>query len=100
MNTSPDTESLPPSLRFLKGLVIALMITMIVGVIAVVGLLVTRMPGGTPMLPAGLVLPDGSKASAVTMGQDFILVVTTDGRALVFDIGGTLRQELDLTPDG
>ena len=50
-NALPD---LPPSLRLLKGLVMVLMVTMIVGVITVVWLLVTRMPDGNaaPVPPA------------------------------------------------
>ncbi|MCU0815750.1 MAG: DUF6476 family protein [Cypionkella sp.] len=98
MNPAPDTESLPPSLRFLKGLVITLMVTMIIGVITISVVLVTRMPGGAPILPEGLVLPDGSTAHSVTMARDYILVTTTDGRALVFNVDGSLRQDLRLSP--
>ena len=52
---------MPASLRFLKGLVITLMITMILGVIAVVWALVTRMPDGRVQLPitgSGKVMPN------------------------------------------
>ena len=86
---------LPPSLRFLKHLVTVLTITMIVGVITVVGLLVTRMPVPVagPVLPDTLTLPTGAKAAAVTMGTGWIAVVTTDDRILIFDAAGNLRQE-------
>ena len=49
----PEPE-LPPSLRFLKRLVTVLTITMILGVITVVGLLVTRLTAVAPVasLPA------------------------------------------------
>ncbi len=74
------------------------MVTMIVGVITIVGLLVTRMPSGAvPVLPESLTLPEGAKAEAVTVGGDFVLVVTTDGRALVYGRDGAFRQEIVLS---
>ncbi len=89
---SPD--GLPPGLRFLKGLVIVLMITMIAGVITIVALLVTRMNGPVPV-PDTLTLPEGARAQAVTIGDDWVGVVTTDNRILIFDrVTGALRQEL------
>ncbi|MBH1974608.1 MAG: hypothetical protein I8H94_05965 [Rhodobacteraceae bacterium] len=101
MNDTPEEQALPPSLRFLKALVITLTITMIVGVITVVGLLVTRMPDGramAPVLPQALALPDGAKAQAVTMGAGWIGVVTTDNRILIFTPDGALQQELQIAP--
>ena len=98
MDDTPDPAGLPPSLTFLRWLVIVLMITMIVGVITIVGLLVTRMPSGAgPVLPESLTLPEGAKAEAVTVGADFVLVVTTDGRALVYGRNGAFRQEIALS---
>lgn len=77
------------------------MITMIVGVITVVGLLVTRMPRApaAPVLPADLTLPAGARAAAVTFGTGWIAVVTTDDRILIFDTAGNLRQDhrIDMT---
>ena len=97
---APD-PALPPSLRLLKGLVIVLTLTMIGGVITVVGLLVTRMPQAFsavgPSLPDGFTLPAGAKAEAVTFGTGWIAVVTTDQRILIFGRDGTLRQEVTLT---
>jgi Flp pilus assembly protein protease CpaA len=94
--------ALPPSLRFLKWLVILLTLTMIGGVITVVGLLVTRMPqafsAAGPGLPEGFNLPAGSEAEAVTFGTNWIAVVTTDQRILVFTRDGRLRQEVTLSP--
>jgi Family of unknown function (DUF6476) len=92
---------LPPSLRLLKWLVIVLTLTMIGGVITVVGLIVTRMPqafSSGPTLPANLTLPDGSRASAVTFGTGWTAVVTTDDRILIFGRDGELRQEVQITP--
>ena len=99
MNDTPAEEGLPPSLRFLKGLVILLTLTMIGGVITVVGLLVTRMPqafGGIPALPDALQMPEGAKARAVTFADDLTAVVTEDGRILLFSQDGRLRQEIAL----
>jgi Flp pilus assembly protein protease CpaA len=87
-------------LRLLKWLVIVLTLTMIGGVITVVGLIVTRMPQAfsaqTPDVPANLPLPDGVKAAAVTFGTGWVAVVTTDDRILIFGRDGTLRQEVAL----
>jgi hypothetical protein len=99
MTDTPVEPGLPPSLRFLKVLVIVLMITMIVGVITVVGLLVTRMPSAgvaSPAVPPELALPAGAKAQAVTFGTGWTAVVTTDNRILVFGIDGKLRQEIPI----
>lgn len=74
---------------------------MIGGVITVVGLLVTRMPqtfGGLPEVPERLEMPEGAKARAVTFAGDMIAVVTEDGRILIFNAEGRLRQEIALEP--
>jgi hypothetical protein len=94
------SDGLPPGLRFLKGLVIVLAISMIAGVITIVALLVTRLNGGGPLpLPETIALPDGAQAQAVTAGDDWYAVVTTDNRILIFDrLTGDLRQELAITP--
>ncbi|MDP2082986.1 MAG: DUF6476 family protein [Pseudotabrizicola sp.] len=99
MNNTPETEALPPSLRLLKWLVMVLTATMIVGVITVVGLLVTRMPNLAPMaMPDRLALPEGVRPAAVTMGQGFIAVVTDDDRILIFGRDGTIWQEVEVIP--
>ncbi|MGB8812185.1 MAG: DUF6476 family protein [Paracoccaceae bacterium] len=97
MQQAPEETGLPPSLWFLKGLVIALTLTMIVGVITVVALLVTRMPGAMqapPALPAQITLPDGSKPAAFTQTADWFAVVTTDNHILIYNRDGTLRQNV------
>ncbi|NGM46515.1 hypothetical protein G5B31_13310 [Rhodobacter sp. SGA-6-6] len=99
MEEAPAGEGLPPSLRLLKALVIVLTLVMIGGVITVVALLVTRMPQvlqGVPKLPEGIEMPEGTQAEAVTFGKGWIAVVTQDGRILVFNAEGRLRQELRL----
>ncbi|WP_158241867.1 DUF6476 family protein [Tabrizicola sp. TH137] len=97
MDDTPDTGALPPSLIFLKWLVIVLMVTMIGGVITIVGLLVTRMPDGSSVgVPEAVVLPEGERAAAVTVAVGMLLVVTESQRLLVFDRMGTLIREVDL----
>lgn len=75
------------------------MITMIGGVITVVGLLVTRMPMAAPTAPAlppELALPAGAVAQAVTFGAGWSAVVTTDNRILIFGADGKMRQEIPI----
>ena len=98
MDDASDKLELPPSLRFLKGLVITLMLVMIGGVIAIVALLVTRLPAvqAAPALPASISLPAGEVAGAVTVAKGMMIVVTESGRVLVFTPDGTLRQEIAL----
>lgn len=100
MTDTPPEAPLPPALRFLKWLVIVLMLTMIAGVITITGVLVTRMPdaNAAPRLPEGLALPEGATAEALTMGRGWIGVVTTDQRFLIFNPDGSLRQEIEVLP--
>ena len=71
------------------------MVVMIGGVITIVGLLVTRMSPQALPLPETITLPDGAKAQAVTAGDGWYAVVTTDSRILIFDrLTGTLRQDI------
>lgn len=90
---------MPPSLRFLKALVITLMITLIGGVIAMVALLVTHLPGPAPLpvLPGSITLDHGAKVQSLTFGKGWIGVVTDDGRFLLFrDSGGAPVKEVPL----
>ncbi len=102
MSDTPEAEVLPPSLRLLKWLVIVLTLTMIGGVITVVALIVTRMPTAfvpaTPSIPEQMTLPEGTHPTAVTFGTGWVAVVTDDGRILIFNEDGALRQEVRLTP--
>lgn len=67
-----------------------------------VGLLVTRMPqafsAAAPALPEGLTLPEGLEPAAITFGTDWIAIVTTDDRILIYGRNGTLRQDLRISP--
>jgi ABC-type polysaccharide transport system permease subunit len=83
----------PSHLRFLRRMVTVLTTVMIVGVVVVIGLLVTRLSRDTPVLPEAIVLPDGAKAVAFTQAADWYAVVTDAGEILVFDrMTGELRQ--------
>ncbi|MBP9950453.1 MAG: DUF6476 family protein [Cypionkella sp.] len=98
MTDTPIEQKLPPSLRLLKILVIALMITMIGAVITITGLLVTRMPRvTTPVLPASLELPADTTALAFTTGPGWFAVTTADNRILIFSPDGKLAQEIRIT---
>lgn len=102
--TSQTSDAaLPPSLRLLKWLVILLTLSMIGGVITVVWLIVTRMPATfapqAPTVPEAVVLPEGKKAAAVTFGQGWIAVVTTDDHILIFGTEGKLRQEMAISSE-
>lgn len=74
------------------------MLVMIAGVIAIVALLVTRLPAvqAAPSLPPALTLPAGEVAEAVTVAKGMVIVVTEAGRVLVYAPDGTLRQEVAL----
>jgi hypothetical protein len=92
----PGDGPLPPDLRFLKGLVTVLTAVMIGGVIAVVALLVIRLPGAAITVPAALALPEGAEARAVTQMPGAWLVVTEDGRLLLFGQDGAFRRAVPL----
>lgn len=100
IGTGTET-GLPPGLRFLKALVIVLMLTLIGGVITVVAVIVTRMPTPSrplPDLPAAISLPDGAAPRAITFGPGWTAVVTSQDRILVYGADGTLWQEVTIRP--
>jgi|TARA_B110000908_G_C9942223_1_gene308776 hypothetical protein len=83
----------PTNLRFLRRMVTILTTVMILGVVVVIGLLVTRLTRDTPILPAQITLPDGAKAVAFTQAADWYAVVTDANEILVFDrMSKALRQ--------
>jgi len=66
---------------------------MIVGVVIVIGLLVTRLSRDTPVLPDQIILPDGAKPLAFTQGTGWYAVVTDADEILIFDrLTGALKQ--------
>lgn len=89
--------ALPRSVRVLQWLVIALTASMVIGVITVVGVVVTRFPKPpTPPIPETLRLPaDAGAARAVTQGSDWVAVVTDSDEILILDrTTGDLRQRI------
>ena len=100
MNTAPGEGPDPGLLRFLKILVSALAVTMLVGLIVLIGLFVMRFPRASAPFPTEIALPEGATASAVTWGPDWLAVVTGDGRLLIFSADGQrLLQEVAITPE-
>ncbi|MEL6586815.1 MAG: DUF6476 family protein [Pseudomonadota bacterium] len=98
MSDDMDTGPEPPALRFLRVLVTVLTATMIVGLIVVIFLLVTRWPRVSVPAPEALQMPAGAQAVAITQGTNWWGVVTEDDRFLVFNLDGTLRQDLTIAP--
>jgi hypothetical protein len=87
----------PPDVRFLKILVTVLTVTMIAGLLTLIALFVTRLPGRNvlPPLPKAITLPDGTTPEAFTRGRGWIGVVTKDGQFLIYDADtGALRQSV------
>lgn len=74
-------------------MVTVLTAVMILGVVVVIGLLVTRLSRNTPVLPSEIALPNGAKATAFTQAADWYAVVTDKNEILIFDrMTGALRQ--------
>ena len=99
MDETSEQLELPPSLRWLKWLVTALTATLILGVITIVGLLVTRLPLSSPTeWPENLALPAGVTPEAITRGKDWIGVVGKDGQIYIFDPSGKLTRQIAIAP--
>jgi hypothetical protein len=95
MDDLPELPDLaePANLRFLRRMVTVLTTVMILGVVLVIGLLVTRLTRDAPVLPGDIALPEGAKALAFTQGPDWYAVVTDADQILIFDrMTGALRQ--------
>lgn len=78
-------------------MVTVLTAVMILGVVVVIGLLVTRLSRNTPVLPSEITLPNGAKATAFTQATDWYAVVTDKNEILIFDrMTGALRQTVEV----
>jgi hypothetical protein len=100
-----DDPPEPPRLRQLRWLVNALMLTLIAGVITIVVLLVIRLGPfqPDPGLPPQVSVPEGEAVQAVTLGSDWVAVVTRDGagreRVRVLDrLTGAERGTMEIVP--
>jgi hypothetical protein len=94
MDKAPeDFGDLPPSLRWLKRLVIMLAGVMILGFLVLIAALVIRLNADPLPLPDQISLPPGVNALAFTQGADWFAVVTDADTILIYDRGtGSLRQ--------
>ena len=95
LSSEEGSPPLPPSLQWLKALVMTLTLVMIIGVIAMVWVFVTRFPKPDdgialdPAMIARLDLPQTTQITAVTLGQGWIALVDRDANGqeaiLIFD---------------
>ena len=90
---------------------------MILGLLAIIGLLVIRLwplagpdatsaagtirpgvtePGGAPALPDRVVLPEGEQVLSVTVAEGWLGVVTVSGRIFFFSEDGALIKEVSV----
>lgn len=85
----------------MKRLVVVLTSVMILGLIVIIGLLVTRI-GMAPAplaLPGQITLPQGARVEALTLARDWVVVLTEGGEVLLYDRrDGRLRHEITLPP--
>lgn len=98
-----EEETLDPAglamLRWLKLLVTGLAVVMALGIVVIAAVIWMRLgPAATemPPLPAGLTLPEGHKARAVTYLDEQIIILTDEAEILVYDSAGVLRQHARL----
>ncbi|MFZ5708298.1 MAG: DUF6476 family protein [Pseudomonadota bacterium] len=106
-SAAPSAPGLPPDLartvRFLRLLTGLLGGTMILGLIAIVALLVTRLPAppAAPTPAGGIRLPDGVTPLAVTLGTGWALAVTGEDEIVVFDpMTGAVSQRVKMERPG
>ena len=95
MDEAPGEAEARRTVAYLRALVTALAAVMGAGVIALVVLLVTRLPDGSAPLPERVTLPDGTVPLAFTRGPSWMAVATAD-RVLIYDLDGTLRQTVEI----
>jgi hypothetical protein len=70
---------------------------MLIGVVVVVGLLVTRLSSKGPKLPEIIILPNGTTATAFTQGGTWYAIVTSGDQILIYNrTDGQLRQTINL----
>jgi hypothetical protein len=103
--TGGDGSPEPPKIRQLRLLVNGLMLTLTVGfIIIVIAMLLRLNQVPAPVaLPDTVTLPPGESAQAVTLGSDWVAVVTRDDadreRIRVFDrASGQARGIMTITP--
>lgn len=84
-------------MKYLRGLVTVLTLTMIGGFLVIVFLFVTKFSGApTAILPEEITLPPGARAQAFTRGPTWIAIVTSEDRILIYDLDGALVDQIDV----
>lgn len=98
MDEAPLPEAQAGLIKYLKTLVTALTVTMIVGLIALISVVVMRINQAQPFaMPDALELPEGVSASAITFAPGRVIVVTQDQQILVMEEDlKTIRQRITL----
>jgi len=93
----PDAEfKVPRNLRFLQRLVTVLTMTMIAGILTIVGLLVFKMRPESQNFPQTLVLPDGIKPIAFTQTKNWYSIITNANEILIYKNDGTLINSIQV----
>ncbi len=94
----PSDETPVPEIRFLKLLVTVLTATMIAGLVAIVAILVIRLPGQAPMpaLPDAITLPEGAAPAAITFASDYTIVLTDQGELRLYKPNGALHKAVPI----
>jgi len=82
--TRPDTAQEPPEpprLRALRRLVTALTVTLMLGIIIIVGLMVWRLglSGPSVRLPEEIALPEGERLTGWAQNAENLVLITEDG---------------------
>lgn len=74
---------------------------MILGFLTIVTLFVMRFSEmGRTELPDTIALPDGTRATAFTQGDNWFAVVTDTDEILIYSrVTGNLRQRIQVAPD-
>ncbi len=97
MRESIESSYEPTKIRLLRRLVLTLTVVMIIGITVITVLLTARLLQSEPTLPDYIKLPNGVSATNFTIGSDWLGVVTSDDRLLIFDRDtGKLRQSLTI----
>lgn len=97
MNDTPDDDSMPPLVIYLKRLVTVMTVVMIAGFLILIYMLVIRLNADPLPMPDMVTLPAGTTATAFTQGEDWFAVVTSDNEILIYNRGtGALQQTVQL----
>ncbi len=93
----------PKHLKLLRRLVTTLTIVFILGLITVVSVIVIRFAAPAtppPEIPENMEIPMGETVQAVTLGKDWVAVVTRGQNGIeqihIFNPDGTLRQTMEI----